>query len=455
MNAKLCRFEPHSHSMYSNIRLLDSINRPKDMLLTAAKLGLSGLAITDHEFIGSHVDFLHLEEELKEKEKIPKDFKLGLGNEIYLVNSRNKEDIIRYFHFILIAKDTRGHRALKELSSKAWYNMFVDRGMERVPTLKSELKEIVEKYPNSLIATTACLGGELAYLVEELYKTESQETKQKIAEFIFFMKDLFGEDFYIEVAPSNSKDQVKFNSRVCYIAKELGIKMVIGTDAHYLTKDYRAVHKAYLNSKEGDREVDDFYATAHLMENEECWEYFKKYYGREFFEEMCENSIEIMNKIGTYELAKEQSIPMEDIKDYRRLETNVDIIKYLAQYSETCPNLVKMLKSNSVQDRYWVHQCLEGLYKKDLFKKEYLERLETEADIINFISERMGQPLTAYFNTFQYYIDLFWECGSIVGPGRGSAVGFLSHYLLGITQIDPLKWNLPYWRSNFKGRNSQ
>ena len=163
MNAKLCRFEPHSHSMYSNIRLLDSINRPKDMLLTAAKLGLSGLAITDHEFIGSHVDFLHLEEELKEKEKIPKDFKLGLGNEIYLVNSRNKEDIIRYFHFILIAKDTRGHRALKELSSKAWYNMFVDRGMERVPTLKSELKEIVEKYPNSLKETTACLGGELAY----------------------------------------------------------------------------------------------------------------------------------------------------------------------------------------------------------------------------------------------------------------------------------------------------
>ena len=446
MNANLCRFEPHSHSMYSNIRLLDSINRPKDMLLTAAKLGLSGLAITDHEFIGSHVDFLHLEEELKEKEKIPKDFKLGLGNEIYLVNSRNKEDIIRYFHFILIAKDTRGHKALKELSSKAWYNMFVDRGMERVPTLKSELEEIVCKYPNSLIATTACLGGELAYLVSELIKEDKWEIKKQIVDFIQDMKRLFGEDFYIEVAPSNSKDQVKYNKKVVEIATATETKMVIGTDAHYLTKDYRQVHKAYLNSKDGDREVDDFYAAAHLMSNEECWEYFKNYYSEDRFTEMCNNSIEIMNKIGTYELQKEQVIPLEDVKDY-----SISTTAILNQY----PNLAKMLKAENAQDRYWVNQCLDALKERDLLNNKYLDRLEIEADVINFISERMEQPLTAYFNTLQQYIDLFWECGSIVGPGRGSAVGFLSNYLLGITQLDPIKWDLPYWRSNFKGRNSQ
>ena len=75
-----------------------------------------------------------------------------------------------------------------------------------------------------------------------------------------------------------------------------------------------------------------------------------------------------------------------------------------------------------------------------------MERLEIEADIIKNIGEKLDDCLFAYFNTFQHYINLFWECGSIVGPGRGSATGFLSNYLLGITQLDPIRWGLPYWR---------
>ena len=76
------RFETHSHSHYSNIRLLDSINRPKDMILTSYKLGLKGLCITDHEALCGHVEFLQLEKSLKKEGKIPEDFKIGLGNEI-------------------------------------------------------------------------------------------------------------------------------------------------------------------------------------------------------------------------------------------------------------------------------------------------------------------------------------------------------------------------------------
>ena len=68
------------------------------------------------------------------------------------------------------------------------------------------------------------------------------------------------------------------------------------------------------------------------------------------------------------------------------------------------------------------------------------------ADIIKDIGEKLDDCLFAYFNTFKHYIDLFWDCGSIVGPGRGSATGFLSNYLLGITQLDPIRWGLPYWR---------
>ena len=78
--------------------------------------------------------------------------------------------------------------------------------------------------------------------------------------------------------------------------------------------------------------------------------------------------------------------------------------------------------------------------------EEYIARLETEADVIDFIGHKLGTCLFAYFNTFKHYIDLFWECGSIVGPGRGSATGFLSNYLLGITQLDPIRWKLPWFR---------
>ena len=103
--------------------------------------------------------------------------------------------------------------------------------------------------------------------------------------------------------------------------------------------------------------------------------------------------------------------------------------------------------SDNIQERYWINQCLEGLINKGLFNEdEYIDRIETEADIIKVIGEKLGNCLFAYFNTFQHYIDLFWECGSLSGPGRGSSVCFLSNYLLGITQLDPIKWELMEWR---------
>ena len=80
------------------------------------------------------------------------------------------------------------------------------------------------------------------------------------------------------------------------------------------------------------------------------------------------------------------------------------------------------------------------------WEEAYLERLEIEAKIIKIIGNKLNNCLYEYFNTFQHYIDLFWECGSIVGPGRGSAVCFLSNYLMGITQLDPIKYNLLYFR---------
>ena len=438
------RFDDHSHSMFSNFRLIDSINRPKDMILKAHELGMKGIALTDHETVAGHVEWLNCEKDLKKAGKIPEDFKCACGNEIYLVDSR--ENIERYWHYILIAKNTEGHRALRELSSIAWYNGFSSRGLMRVPTQKCELEAIVKKYPNTLIATTACLGGELPHFVAELIKAENNNSeneiymwKSKIDEFMRWNVDLFGKDFYVEVAAAASKDQIKFNKRVLSIAAAYDVKIVIGSDAHYLTEKERPVHKAYLNSKDGEREVDDFYTYSHMMDNAEAFANLEES-GYDFarFIELCNNSMEIYNKIETYDIFRQPIIPRVDVKDY---DKNIPI-----EINEAYPILYTLFTSDNIQERYWANECYNALVTKNLLNATYLNALETEARVIKTVGGKLGNCLFEYFNTFQHMINLFWEQGSIVGPGRGSAVCFLSNYLLGITQLDPLQWGLKYWR---------
>lgn len=444
----LPRFDNHSHSEFSNLRLIDSINRAEDMILTAHKLGMKGIALTDHETVSGHVKWLNTEKELKKAGKIPEDFKCACGNEIYLVDDRN--NIQRYWHFILVAKNTQGHRALRELSSIAWYNGFSSKGLMRVPTQKDELAEIVRKYPDTLIATSACLGGELPHLVAKLVDAEKKglseeeilNIKLEIIAFLKYCVSLFGDDFYIEIAAADSKDQKVFNQRIKSIAKSQGIKIVIGSDAHYLTANERELHKAYLNSKEGEREVDNFYYFAHMMDNEEAFGYISDIYSEEDFKGFCENSMEIYNKIEGYDIFRNPIIPEVQVKNYPKM--NNTLWDYTTWGNN--PTLIGLFNSDEIQERYWVNECVNALQSKNLWNGKYLERLEIEAKVIKTIGEKLGDCLFKYFNTFQHFIDLFWECGSLVGPGRGSAVCFLSNYLLGITQLDPVVWNLPYWR---------
>ena len=422
------RFEVHSHTMYSNIRLLDSINRPKNLINRAIELGLAGIAITDHECISSHPEINFYADEIHKEHP---DFKIALGNEIYLTDTRDIGQ--KYYHFILIAKNKEGHRALRELSSRAWMNSYWDRGLERVPTLKSDIEEIMKKYPNSLIATTACLGGELSVNTLNLINAEtigdklSAETAHNnIVNFLLWCKEIFGEgNFYIECAPGKSPDQVAVNKRFPAIAKAFGLKMVIGTDAHYLKKEDRYVHKAYLNSKFGEREVDSFYEYAYLQTNEEIIDNLKvSGFSDEFIDE-------------NFSLAHNQTIPKVEVEDYPKAVSN-DMDKY--------PILKNMFLSDDKVNRYWVNKCVSKLNKLDKYNDEYLSRLEEEADIKQTISEKLGTNMFMYPITLQHYVDLFWECGSMVGAGRGSSCSGLNHYLLGITQLDPIKWNLPFWR---------
>lgn len=414
------------------------------MIKTAHNLGMSGLALTDHECLCGHLKWLQAERKLKDKGVIPKEFKCALGNEIYLVEDR--ANIEKYWHYILIAKNNDGHRALRELSSIAWYNSFSSRNMTRVPTERKDLEDIIKKYPNSLISTNACIGGFLGNLVIKLATLEKNEEanqeeiiniKIKIDDFIKWNKNLFGDDFYIEIAAGTSKDQLKFNRRIKSIAEFYKLKIVIGSDAHYLTAKERPVHKAYLNSKDGDREVDDFYFDAHMMDNNEAYENLKDIFTEEEFIEICKNTMTIYDKIEGYCLERNPIIPEVEVKDYPKQKMENEFIGEISK---------NLLMSDNIQERYWINECINALKAKNLFNEKYLERVEIEADVIQTIGNKLGDCLFKYFNTFQHYINLFWECGSIVGPGRGSAVCFLSNFLLGITQLDPLKWSLPYWR---------
>ena len=437
------RFEVHSHTHYSNFRLLDCINRPKDLIKQAINLGLAGISITDHETLAAHPEVNFFEDEIQKENP---DFKIALGNEIYLTNTR--ENGQKYYHFILIAKNKIGHRALRELSSRAWMNSYWDRGLERVPTLKSDLEEIYNKYPDSLIATTACLGGELSINTLTLISAEktgdtagASQAHQRIVDFMLWCKNLFKEDFYVECAPGCSKDQIAVNKRLVSIAKAFGCKMVIGGDAHYLKKEDRYVHKAYLNSKYGEREVDDFYEYAYLQGDDEILEHLSKSeFSEEFIDEMYANSLEIYNKIEKYSLAHKQTIPKVEVKDYPKPEMED------GNFTDKYPILFKMEMSDDKVNRYWVHECLDRLQKIGKFNDIYLSRLEEEADIKQTISEKLETNMFAYPVTLQHYVDMFWDCGSMVGAGRGSSCSGLNHYLLGITQLDPIEWNLPFWR---------
>lgn len=434
-------FNCHNHTHYSNLRLLDCIIKPKDLIDRAIQLGLSGIAITDHESISSHMEVNQYVKKIREKNP---DFTVALGNEIYLTDTREKNQ--PYYHFILIAKDEIGHKGLRELSSTAWYNSYYDRGMERVPTLKSELAKVMSRYKGHIMGTTACMGGELSKLLTQLYvareahapKDEVAEIKNKIIGFIQFCINLFGEDdFYIECAPSSMKDQVTVNKELYKVAESFNLNIIPATDSHYLSKETRFAHKAYLNSKGGDREVDSFYEFARLMDENEVRELLAHSFDEIDINMMLQMSEDMRKKVQWYDLSRNQQIPMVDVPKRNFLGWGI---------SSEYPTLDYINQRGNEQEQYWLDCCLTAMIEKHLNEEIYVPRLEIEADIIKFIGDRLGTCLFAYFNTFKHYIDLFWDCGSIVGPGRGSATGFLSNYLLGITQLDPIKWNLPYWR---------
>ena len=318
----------------SNFRLRDAINTVESLIDYAIKLNHEVVAITEHDTISSHIRAEKYYKKIKEKNP---DFKLILGNEIYLVrnglNGQNyNKDVDRYFHFILLAKDLEGHRQIREISSRAWNRSYIARRMRRVPTYYQDLIDVIGANPGHVIGSTACLGGCLP--VQLMRQRDSgAPSMDLIKRWIKQMQGIFGEeDFYFEMQPSFNKDQIYVNQKLVELSEELGIKYIITNDAHYLKKDDRPIHKAFLNAQQGDREVDDFYATTYLMNDEEIHHYMEESLGEEVIQKAYQNILEIKNKCEDYSLMKPLKIPRLNWKQFKVAEDEKEYWKERIPY---------------------------------------------------------------------------------------------------------------------------
>lgn len=461
----------HCHTDRSNIRLLDSTNSVKDLIKTAAKLKYKGIAITDHECLSAHVQAIKLVREFKQKGEIPKDFKLILGNEIYLVDSLEevkdnyKSGETKFPHFLLLAKDKEGHEQLRILSSKAWENSFFTGTMERVPTVKKDLEEIVKDNKGHLIASTACLGSEVNIHLLTIREAERNNDeaknryhKAKLHEFILWCVDVFGkENFFIELQPALSDEQIYCNQKLVKIADYYGLKRIVTTDAHYLRPEDREIHKAYLSSKEGDREVDDFYEACFLQTIDEIYERMN-YLPKEIIEEAIKNTELIGKMVEDYTIEHDPIIPKIDLPEF-------DVRHIFKPAYDKYEYIKKMAYSDNEQDQYMIKLIEDGFQENipyNVLTKEkfhqILNRINLELGELWEISQKLNQAMSSYYITVREIVNIIWDddCGgnSLVGSGRGSAAGFLINYLLGITQINPLEYGIemPHWRHLHKSR---
>lgn len=438
----------HNHTQYSNLRLRDSIVKENLLIDEAIKLGLPGIAITDHESLASHVKALKYMSKLK-KEGIDNGFKLALGNEIYLVDEEHTKTLlenkerVKYFHFILVAKNRKGYQAIRKLSSMAAENSYMNRGMQRVPSYKHQLEEVMKNEKGNVIGSTACLGGEFAQLVAKYIETGLKEDKKEIINFLNYMIEIFGkDDFYIELQPSFTNEQIMVNKMALKIAKSMDIKPIITTDTHYLRPEHKNIHSIYLKAKDGDRETEDFYASTYLMTSEEIFEYFSSYVTDHEFAKIIQNTLGIMDKIEEFSLNRKTQIPkahmevdLEYASEFKRLEGMKDY-KYITKFEQ----------STELTDKQLLALIGKGFKDKDMkWSKERLKRVNKELRTLWKISESLGQPMSSYYVLTTDIVNLMW-LESFVGVARGSVTGFFICYLTGITQMNPLEWNLPDWR---------
>lgn len=305
--------------------------------------------------------------------------------------------------------------------------------MTRVPTYYSDLIEVIGKNPGHVIGSSACLGGFLPSKILQYYAEQKDENfYNQIIGWVKKIENIFGKgNFYLELQPSKNKEQILVNKELIKLSKELDIKYTITTDSHYLKKEDAAIHKAYLNSQEGDREVDEFYASTYMMSTEELESYLD-YLTREEIDAAYETILEIKNKCEDYSLLKELKIPSLTWKEPK-------VKKIKAEWFDKIPYLKKFVDSDFGGDVILAQMIVSKLESDNRLQEERIyDEVNRNLEATWISSEVNKTHWSSYFLNLQKIIDVCWDSGTLVGPGRGSGVGFILLYLLDIIQINPL-----------------
>lgn len=439
----------HNHTDYSNFRLRDSINRIEDLIDYAIELDHKGIAFTEHETIANAIDIENYYKKVKEKHP---DFKVIRGNEIYLVRdgltTENFDRTIdKYYHFILLAKDAIGHRQIRELSTRAWMRSYTQNRMVRVPTYYQDIIDIIGSEPGHVIGSTACLGGAIPSQLLRWRLLGNDRIYESCINWCKNMIEIFGEgNFYLEMQPSFNKDQIFVNKELIKISEKLNIPYIITCDAHYLKKEDAPIHEAFLNAQDGEREVKEFYATTYLMSDQEIRDYMTESLGVEVIEKAYKNIQEILDKCEDYTLKKPLVIPRLTWKTPEKEVTTL-VEEF---WCKKIPNLDKFLNSDYKEDRLLALNIINKVCSDtELQDEATCQEIGACLEDTWISSEKNNARWSAYFLNLQKIVDTCWDAGSLVGCGRGSGVGFILLYILGITQINPLKEKTATYRWRF------
>ena len=380
----------HVHSEYS---LLDGMCRINDLPKRAKELGMKAIALTDHGVMFGAVNFY--------KECIKENIKPIIGCEVYVApRSRfQKETGIddNYSHLILLAKNKEGYQNLIKLVSLGF-----TEGYYYKPRIDLE---ILEKYSEGLICLSACLAGSInkAILADDM---------EKAKEIALWHKNVFGEDYYLEIQNNGVPEQVMVNQKLIQLSRILDIPLVATNDSHYLKKEDSYNHEILLCIQTGKKmtdedrmrfSTDEFY----IKSPEEMAEYFSA------VPEAIENTVKIANKCSF---------------DFEFGVTKLPNYEVPIEY-KTHEEYFRKLTWDGIEKRYG-----------KVFSEEIKNRTEYELGIIS----KMGY--VDYYLIVWDFIHYAKTNGIPVGPGRGSGAGSIVAYAIGITDIDPIKYQLLFER---------
>lgn len=452
----------HNHSFYSNLRLTDAITSPRQLLEVANEYGYKGLSITEHASLSSAVEILNEMKSMKEKGELREDFRCILGDEMYLVDSLEEvkdnyqSGVTKFPHFVILAKNRKGFEALCKLETHAWSQSFMNGTMERVPLDRDYLKQVVqsEEYKGTLMASSTCLGASQNIILQEKAKAENEgnielanELHEKAREDIKWYVEVFGkEDYYIELQPADTFIQRYVNEHLLQFAKELDLKYLVAGDSHYARKTDAPIHAAFLNSKNEEREIESFYKYTYVHSVEDVYKQMAYYLGDEVVKTALETTTELYDKSEDYTLDHSPIIPKVEIPEF-------ELSHVFAPAYDKYPSLKRLAYSDIEDEQYMMYLLEEGyfreLHKPDITKDEFhtiLSRLDREMEQILGVGDRINQVVSSYYLSVRDIINTIWqedECnsyeGSLVGVGRGSSGGFLSLFLLGVIQVNPLE----------------